>query len=277
MYTTDDRRRSTSRLVFLAALALLATALFPSQVVLAHAAASPTLYVYFGYNSDITLKLADGTPVGSVGGSPTVIAAGYYTLSLEQPGCVQVPAFELQGPGVSLVDNLSGGEVTSATVPVDLQPNATYTWQNASNQSVKYTFATSSVILGSPPSADQQTGSSPAQLGKTPTVNSSVIGSEVAKVRGTIVGKVSASGRLTLSHGGKSVGTLPAGLYRFAVTDRSRSNSFLLASASGRRTIAVTGATFTGTHSTVVDLTTGRWRFMPRQGIVSFVVTVTSA
>ena len=56
-----------------------------------------TLYVYFGYNNDISVRLADGTPVGTLNGTPTVIPAGYYTLSFQQPGCVQVPSFELQG------------------------------------------------------------------------------------------------------------------------------------------------------------------------------------
>ncbi len=96
---------------------------------------SLTLYVYFGYNNEISVRLADGTPVGTLNGTPTVIPAGYYTLSFQQPGCVQVPSFELQGPGVSVVDNLSGGEVTSATDPVNLQPSSTYTWRNDANRS----------------------------------------------------------------------------------------------------------------------------------------------
>ena len=114
-------------------------------------AESLSLNVSFDYSGNIAVTLPNGTPVGVTTGSPTVIPAGFYTISLTQPGCVDIPYFNLNGPGVSIADNLSGGEVTSSTDDADFLPNSTYTWDNDNNRAVVYTFVTSSQVLGTPP------------------------------------------------------------------------------------------------------------------------------
>ena len=51
-----------------------------------------TMNVIFDYQGDITVALADGTPVGTTSGSPTVIPAGYYSVILTGPGLVHARA-----------------------------------------------------------------------------------------------------------------------------------------------------------------------------------------
>src|SRR5262245_58747119 len=63
-------------------------------------AANPILFVNFFPNGTISVTLADGTPVGTTSGSPTLIPAGYYTLVYSGPGgCTNMPNFKLSGPG----------------------------------------------------------------------------------------------------------------------------------------------------------------------------------
>jgi hypothetical protein len=262
---TTQRR---SRLVLLAAL-LTASFLIAAPAGQSRESVSLTLYVYFGYNNEISVRLADGTTVGTLNGAPTVIPAGYYTLSFQQPGCVQVPSFELQGPGVSVVDNLSGGEVTSATAAVSFQPNSTYTWRNDANRSLTYTFATSSAVVGTQPGAVVHQAVSSTNKDSS---NSDIVGSAVTPFRGTLSGSVSASGKLTLTFDGKSVTRLPAGRYRIAVVDRSKAAAFVLAHS--HRTLSLTSMTFTGKHSGSIDLTAGTWTFTPRPGEAAFSIVV---
>jgi hypothetical protein len=242
-------------------LALLAVLLGASLLVVAPAgqsreSVSLTLYVYFGYNNEISVRLADGTPVGTPNGTPTVIPAGYYTLSFEQPGCVQVPSFELQGPGVSVVNNLSGGEVTSATAPVNFQPSSTYTWRDDANRSVVYTFATSSSVVGTQSGAVVH---QPVSSANGDSSNSDIVGSAVKPLRGTLIGSVTESGKLSLAFQGKSVSHLAAGRYRFSLTDKSTTAGFVLAHA--HHTLSLTGMAFTGKHTGSIDLTAGTWTF----------------
>ena len=234
--------------------------------------ASLVLYVYFGYNNDISVKLADGTPIGTPSGAPTVIPSGNYTVALEQPGCVQVPSFELQGPGVNIISNLSGGEVTSATDPATLLPNSTYTWRNDANRSVVNTFVTSSTVVATP---------SPSPLGvaasggpNKPTTNTNIVGADVIPFRGTLTGTVTAAGKLTLAFKEERVATLRAGRYRIAVTDRSTTSGFMLETTT-HRTLSISGTTFTGQRTGSVDLTAGRWLVMASRGKTAFSLIVT--
>ena len=266
------RRSAARRCVrLLAFAALVAGFLVAAPGAQSRSSVSLTLYVYFDFTNDISVRLADGTPVGTANGAPTVIPAGYYTLAFEQPGCVQVPLFELQGPGVNIVSNLSGGEVTSATDPANLQPNATYTWRNDYNKSVVYTFTTSSTVLGTQSAQTNVTSGGASK--NTTSGNSDIVGSQIVPFRGTLTGSVSAGGKLTLAFKGKSVTSLMPGRYKIAVTDRSLTNGFML-QGSAHKSLSVTGAAFTGKRSGSVDLTAGKWSFAPRGGKIAFSVVV---
>ena len=65
-----------------------------------------------------------------------------------------------------------------------------------------------------------------------------VVGSALLPARGTIVGAVSAAGRVTFAYKGKSVTHLKPGKYLFVVTDRSSSSGFLVQKASKAATDA---------------------------------------
>jgi hypothetical protein len=116
------------RLAALGALGALASCLLavPAQ----GAAPAPTLLVTFFSNGSITVTLPDGTPVGSTSGPPTVIPAGYYSVLIDGPGgCVQLPLFQLSGPGASIVSDMNGGEADASTFNAFFLPNSTYTWR----------------------------------------------------------------------------------------------------------------------------------------------------
>src|SRR5262249_53853499 len=106
------------------ALAAVLVALAPT----AHASrvANLSLRVTFTPAGKITVTLPDGTPVGTTAGAPTTIPAGYYTLLFYGPGeCINLPLFELRGPGVNINDDMLGGETDVHTLYATFAPNAT--------------------------------------------------------------------------------------------------------------------------------------------------------
>jgi hypothetical protein len=244
------------RLVALIALAAGLLSLAPAAQ--ARSAAGPSLQVTFAANGTIAVTLADGTPVGSLSGTPTTIPAGYYTVLLAGPGgCTYLPTFELKGPGESISSNLDDGEVTSTGFNANLLPNSTYIWRNdGTSPPTTYTFTTSSQVIGSPP-----VSSGTGQSGPVTIVSSQdVLGSSVLGFKGTLTGSVSAAGRATLAYKGKSITKLAAGKYTLTVTDRSTVDGFMLQKGS-HAPIAMSGMSSRGKHATTVNLTAGRWSF----------------
>jgi hypothetical protein len=68
---------------------------------------APGLYITFRPGPQrITVTLANGTPVGTTSGAPTVIAPGLYNLFLDDSAAVEGPEFDLRGPGVDFVDSM---------------------------------------------------------------------------------------------------------------------------------------------------------------------------
>jgi hypothetical protein len=253
----------------LAACLLAAWLLVPSAG--AGRAASLSLAINFTAGGIVTVTLPDGTAVGSTGGAPTVIPAGYYSLNLSGPGeCINLPLFELSGPGVNIQDDMLGGEVERNTLYATFLPNTTYTWHTDRNAAVVHTFRTSGDVLGTQP-APSTTTSKPTST--TPLQSADVVGSGLLPARGTIVGAVSAAGRLTLAYNGKSVTHLKPGKYTFRVTDKSSSNGFLVQKA-GKKAMSVTGSMFVGRRSAKVGLTAGRWLVLPKAGKASYSITV---
>ena len=92
---------------------------------------------------------------------------------------------------------------------------------------------------------------------------------------GTLEGRVSAAGVVSLDFKGKSAARLTAGRYRIVVTDRSASNGFVLERAR-HPALTVTGLKFVGRHSETVALSAGRWLYTPGQGKKSYALVVRS-
>jgi hypothetical protein len=254
------RMRVPTALRLVAGSALAAALLLPSPAQARHVA-TPTIVVNFTPAGVVTVTL-NGTPLGTTSGPPTSISAGYYSLLLNGPGdCINLPLFELSGPGVNIQDDMLGGEVDTHSMPTYLMPNSTYTWHLDKSQSTVYTFRTSSDIVGS--AATGSSSSSSSSKNSKPT-SQDIVGSESLPFRGALTGAVTASGRLSLSFKGKSITSLKAGRYTVSVVDRSSSNGFVVKGK--RSSVAVTGMAFVGKRTAKLSLTAGKWSFGPSAG-----------
>lgn len=262
----------SGRLRLLAASTVLASLLVAAAPGQARRAATPSLRITFTAAGSIAVTMPDGTAVGTTSGAPTVIPAGSYTLLFFGPGeCINLPLFELRGPGVNINDDMLGGETDTHTLYANFVPNATYTWHSDRNDSLVYTFRTSGDVVGSSGTSTVPSSGSPGSNAR-PT-SQDIVGSAIVPFRGTIAAAVSAAGTLTFSYKGKSVSSLKAGRYTFAVSDKSSTSGFVL-EKSRRSALSVTGSSFLGKRSIAVTLTTGTWLVMPRVGqtAYSFVV-----
>src|SRR5204863_9505314 len=155
-----DARRYPSRVeVGRVVCSLVAGLLVLAPVAQSRHSATPTLRVTFNAAGSITLTLPDGTPVGTTGGPPSVIPAGYYTLLFFGPGeCINLPLFELRGPGVNINDDMLGGETDVHTLYATFLPNSTYIWHSDRNEAILYSFRASSDVVAAAPTS----GGSPA-------------------------------------------------------------------------------------------------------------------
>jgi hypothetical protein len=253
------------------ALAAMLVALAPA----AHGsrAANLSLRITFTAAGTITVTLPDGTPVGTTAGSPTTIPAGYYTLLFYGPGeCINLPLFELRGPGVDINDDMLGGETDVHTLYATFAPNATYSWHSDRSETTVYSFRASSDVVGTQSPATTTSAGSSGSTAKA--TSQDIVGSAVLPFRGTLTGAVTAAGRLTLAYKGKSVSNLKAGRYKVAVDDRSSTDGFLLQKQK-QAPVSVTGGMFLGKRSLAVNLTAGRWLVLPSAGKPTYAIVVT--
>jgi hypothetical protein len=238
-------------------------------------AADPSLYVTFHLDHSITMTLADGTPVGTTGGSPTVVPPGPYNVYVDDAVGVSGPECDLSGPGVSLAaDNYDGESVLESYREI-FQPNSAYTWRNHEQPGVVFVFTTSGAVSSSPPSSSSgettSGGPSPGQASGKPSQD--VVGSALVPFRGTLNGTVSAAGKLTLTSKGKGVSTLKAGRYTIAVTDMTPKSGFIVQEIR-RQAMTVTGVSFVGKRSVTVELKAGQWMFYSAAGKKSYFIVL---
>ena len=243
--------RHTLALSFAAALALTLSADGPA------AAALPALYVNFTAAHTFAVTLVDGSSVGTTSGPATTIPAGTYQLFLNDTSG-SVMQFDLSGPGVFFVTNMTDAEDLSASVPETFEPSSTYTYRDdfAPGGPV-WTFDTSSTVL--PATATTPSTSTPSGQGVS---SADVVGSakKVVPFRGTVVGAVSQSGKTTLDRKGHVVTSLRAGRYDVTVADGSSTAGFILQELHAQPH-ALTSAAFVGKRSVMFELTPGRWFF----------------
>jgi hypothetical protein len=212
----------------------------------------------------------NGAPVGTTSGPPTIIPAGVYTLEMSGPGgCAYLPFFELKGPGQEITEDLNGGEYDYTSRVITLPPNSTYVWINSATPRIAHTFRTSGEVVGTTP-----TNVLPSS-GKSSSTrsNTDLVGSTMIPFRGTLTGRVSPAGKLTVAFKGKSVNRLKAGRYEVAVKDESSTSGFLLQKAT-KKAVNVSGPAFVGKRTAAIRLTPGKWFVTPRPGVKTYTIVV---
>lgn len=222
------------------------------------AADPPTLNLVFRADFSFFAYLANGSPVGTTSGAPTVIPAGTYKVILDDSSGAEME-LDLAGPGVKLVTNMAHTETSSTAYYESFQPSSTYTFRDDNRPSVVWTFQTSAETLASTPTTttDCPTCKKPGTTG-----SGDIVGSAIGK---TLTGTVAAGGKLGLSFSGARVGRLKAGRYTIVVDDRSPSRGFILERL-GAKPQTLTGAALVGKRTRTLVLAVGKWRFFSRAG-----------
>jgi hypothetical protein len=223
----------------------------------------PSIYVTFHSTSTLTVVLGDGTPVGTSSGAPTVIPPGTYNLLLDDASLVSDVTFDLVGPGVKLISNMSYGEEPAETWVETFLPSSTYTWRDDMKPATVWTFVTSAAAsvgtANSGVAPGKSTSATPISSGKNgKAASTDVVGSAIVPFRGTLLGAVGTSGQISLRSGGKAVANLKAGKYTFKVTDQSAKDGFTL-QQSRKGATTVTRPKFVGTRSASIVLKPGQW------------------
>jgi hypothetical protein len=220
----------------------------------------PELNVFYTSIPSLQVKLGDGTVVRSGGSIP----AGSYQVLVYDDGDYMTPRFTLNGPGIAVNSDLNstgmGIDAPSFFGPFTFQASSTYRIQDTNiGASSLYTITTTATV-----SAGSGSGSTSGSSGSSGT-GSSGSSASTAKTVGTLLGAISASGKGTLTFGGKAAKTLTAGVYKVTVADRSSKAAFVLGNPA-KHVITLSSAAATGTKSRTVALTAGRWYFQASGG-----------
>jgi hypothetical protein len=263
-----DRRIST----------LLAVLVFAAAIAVPEALASrattpqplPTLYVQ--YTNQCTF-----TVVNDAGQQVTSIAPGHYELDVSTPimfkllvpggptsspvaandflGCKGWVQFQMTGPGVNAYTTLDSGCSSDLVLGTwTLQPSSTYTLEDmnqpAATKMTITTLANGTPILPTKTPYDTTSGKG--------TLSTDLVGSSA--LRGTVQGKLTANGALTLTLKGKAVSKLHSGRYTFTIFDQDpRGGVSLEANARNAKATPLSGSAFVGIKKTTVQLSAGRW------------------
>jgi hypothetical protein len=212
-------------------------------------------------STSITVRLADGTILRSGGSIP----AGSYNVVVQNSGDYMTPRFTFSGPGVNVSSDLDpsgmGMDATSVFGPYTFQAGSTYRIQDTNiGASSLVTFSVTAAAAGSGGSGGSSSGGSSGSSGGSTSGSTSSSGSAQAKLMGTLKASVAASGKPTLTFGGKAVKTLKAGRYTFTVGDHSRQAGLVVGNAA-KPAITLSGAAAVETSSRIVTLSRGRWFF----------------
>jgi hypothetical protein len=264
--------RST-RLAALAAVAFVtASVLVSSGSAGMRATTAPTLYFMYAMNCTFTITDDAGHVV-------TSIPPGNYQVDVRTPlqfgtlplpssptdmtACRGFPQFQLTGPGVSLFTTMTAGCEDDKVFPETFQPNATYVAQDLNQPSVAHaTFTT--LASGAPAAATASFGGGKAKA----EASTDIVGS--LALAGTLQAAVSAIGKPTLMQGGKPVSSVPAGRYKFKISDRDAKGSFKLLGPTSKSATSLSGVKFRGVRSVTIKLTAGRWTYYTTLGTIHY-------
>jgi len=243
----------------------------------------PTLYVQYTLNCTFTI-------VDETGKTISAIPPGTYEVEVSTPimfklvntnnlapndftGCKGWVQFQLTGPGVNLATTLTTGCDANDIFPAEtFQPNSTYTAQDNNQPSVaRMVFST---LPAGGPGPATPVGPYGTGTGKGQTSGGSPLGQDVGTtaLMGTLTGKLSRTGKVTLTRNGKPVSSLKAGRYKFAITDSDPKGSFTIQSVNGVSSTDLTAVKFVGKHSETINLTPGKWMYYSGLGKATYVL-----
>jgi hypothetical protein len=250
--------------------------------------------MYLSYNPDCTFALSTdgGISINSAAAPGTSIPPGGYELSVTQsvtsagfnPAECAGTVLQITGPGVSFSTTLGMGY--GVQVPETFQPGATYVAANeGSSPAMQLVFTAaasgSSTSLIPPPSSApsaSQGVTQPDLIGSAiAQAASAKSGSTAATVpyRGALEATLTASGTVKLMAHDKRVVSIEAGRYEIVAQDE-RSSGGLILGKHGAAALTITGGSFTGKRTVMVDLTTGSWRVYSKPAdVTSFSVVST--
>ena len=229
-------------------------------------AAAPTINVVLGVANALQVTY-NGTPLGSSAAPGVSVPPGAYQVVVDNSIGDVGFTFHLTGPGVNLQTDVAGGEQDTETWNETFQPSSTYQFEDDTNPAATLRFF-STAASGGVSSIGAAAGAGAAGSGTTstgavgPKSGTTAKQPPVLPARGTLVGSVSKTGKLTLERAGKPVATLAAGRYTIRVTDRTKRNGFIL-QESGRASRSLTTAPFVGVKSVTVSMPAGQWFFYP--------------
>jgi hypothetical protein len=254
-------------IVVLAIAALLAPAGSPSSRAGAPPTA-PTLYVVYAMNCTFTIRNDAGARLSSIPPGiyqvevSTPVEFGY--LDPKDGGCqgegYGYVHFQLTGPGVNLSTTIDAGcETAYLFPPTSFKASSTFTAQELSQPSVTHTTLTT-LASGSAPIPTKTPYNATSGQG---TASTDIVGSSA--IKGTLTGMLSAAGKPTLTSKGKTVSTLKAGRYVFAISDHDAKAGFIIqvhqTATTAPKPIYLTGIAFVGTQKKIIALKAGKWMY----------------
>jgi hypothetical protein len=223
--------------------------------------ASSTLDITYTSAKSLQVKLSDGT----VAGSGTLVPAGtYMVLVYDDPGTDPNPKLTINGPGVAVSSDLNstgmGIDQPATLGPYTFQTSSSYTVEDTTigaSSLITFTTTATSGTSGGTTSTVPSGSTGSGQTTTTTATTTTTPASKKVKPLGTLKGSVSASGKPTLTFGGKTLKSLKAGLYSVSVADHSKKAGLILGQSS-KHAITLSGAAAVGTSVRTVTLSAGK-------------------
>jgi len=226
------------------------------------AAAPPPMTLNVNVNGTLEVVLGNGTHLRTSSAPGAVVPPGSYMVIVasDVPDSQDVyHMFHLFGPGVSLSSELLPCENPAPVLPVTLQPSSSYTYEDSRHPDITHVVFTTSAGGSSAdtegaawrPSTAKATGS---------VANSSVVGSGIKQLRGTLIGAIDSAGKPTLRLNGRGVSSLKSGRYKLTIDDKTTKGGFTIGQPH-KPSVTVTTAPFVGRRTVTLTLDAGRWLF----------------
>jgi hypothetical protein len=222
------------------------------------AAVSSTMHAFVHEDASIGLTFDDGSVVGNQATTPPTIPPGTYTILAVDDAFTH--NFHLGGPGVDVSTTIGG--TGTPTWTVTFQPGSQYRFVCDDHPDFMYgVFNTAGTSSGGTTSGGSSGGS-----GSSGSKGGTV--ANTGSLSGTLLGRVSPAGKLTLSSGGVPVTKVKAGRYKLTVADKASTRSYVVQRKGGSAT-TVSGVSFMGTRTIVLTLTAGQWTYYTSSGAKS--------